>query len=516
MFQRKKIARRSLAGLSLVALGAAGSFVSSATAQTVQTVTPVPNVNGSHAYLAAAYLRAPEDLGAVGYGEQEYFISGLANAYQYKHPSNPADDSVVPLQPNPEPYTNRILVRAPKDPAKFSGNVILDLGDDVSGNETPGAWTKARQRFIQNGDAYVLLTSLPVAIQYLQTFNAQRYAPLSTPIFAATEQACQAGPEFGIIYDEITAVGKLLKSNLPHGPLPGLNVKRVFLTGYSGSTFTALTWDRVFGINSRLFDGYMLTYGAPRRALNSCESAQTTYSRTTPGLSTVSPVMQVQTITEPGFFQFLGIPFTKGTDSDSPTNRFRYYDIAGAAHIDGEIIRGSPEPSDLPADFNAARTTSYALGACQLSSPDILSAFPDRYPWDAIWANLENWAILGPNYLPPRQASPVVINASTLYGPGPQIGGVRSPAVDLPINSYLISSVLPTTIAAATDFPCLLIGFQKPLNKAVQPASVVLDALHLASQGFLTPEDLLQIEADPTLAYTSTDGTTTIPDDPNP
>ena len=516
MSVRRMFKRKYLGKLSLVTLGTAGSLVSYASAQTIQTVRPVPNVNGSHAYLAAAYLRAPEDLNAVGYNEQEYFISGLANAYKYNNPSNPADDSVSTLQPTPEPYTNRILVRAPKDPAKFSGNVILDLGDDVSGNETPGAWVEGRQRFIGNGDAYVLLSSLPIAIQYLQAFNAQRYAPLSTPTFAATQQACQAGPELGVIYDEITAVGKLLKSNGFGGPLPGLNVKRVFLTGYSGSTFTALTWDRVFGINSRLFDGYMLTYGSPRQLLNTCESPETTYSRTTPGLSTVSPVIQTQTITEPGFFKYVGIPFTKGTDSDSPTNRFRYYDIAGAAHIDGEIIRGTPEPADLPAAFNAARTTAYALNACHFSGNTILSAFPDRYPWDAIWANLENWATFGPSYIPPRQGSPLVIDQSTLSGPGPQIGGVRSPAVDLPINSYVISSVLPADLAAATEFPCLLIGFQQPLGNTAQPTAVIQDALHLVSQGFLTPEDLLQIESNPKLAYTYSDGTTTIPDDPNP
>ena len=316
MFKRR-VKRRALAALTLAGLGTAGSVVA-AHAQTVQTVTPVPNVNAPTPISPPPYLRAPEDLGAVGYGEQEYFISGLANAYQYKHPSNPADDSVVPLQPNPEPYTNRILVRAPKDPAKFSGIVILDLGDDVSGNETPGAWTKARQRFIQNGDAYVLITTLPVGIQYLQAFNAQRYAPLSTPIFAATEQACQAGPEFGIIYDEITAVGKLAQEQPPARPAARPQRQARLPHRLFGLDLHGADWDRVFGINSRLFDGYMLTYGAPRRALNSCESAQTTYSRTTPGLSTVSPVMQVQTITEPGFFQFLGIPFTKGTDSDSP------------------------------------------------------------------------------------------------------------------------------------------------------------------------------------------------------
>ena len=129
MFVHRMFKHRYLETLSLVALGTAGFFVSYASAQTVQTVTPVPNVNGSHAYLAAAYLRAPEDLNAVGYSEQEYFISGLANAYKYNNPSDPTDDSVSTLQPNPEPYTNRILVRAPKDPARFSGNVILDLGD---------------------------------------------------------------------------------------------------------------------------------------------------------------------------------------------------------------------------------------------------------------------------------------------------------------------------------------------------------------------------------------------------
>ena len=104
------------------------------------SITPVVGPAGSHAFDAVAFHHVPLDLAAVGFHEKEFFFSGLANAYQYQNPTDPTDDRVVPVQAQPVAYVKRFLVRAPDDPARFSGNVILELGDAyVTVTSLPGA-----------------------------------------------------------------------------------------------------------------------------------------------------------------------------------------------------------------------------------------------------------------------------------------------------------------------------------------------------------------------------------------
>ena len=62
--------------------------VQAAGAQTIAAVTPVPRVAGpipvtatSRPLLAAADTQTPLDLKALGYVEEEFFISGTANVY---------------------------------------------------------------------------------------------------------------------------------------------------------------------------------------------------------------------------------------------------------------------------------------------------------------------------------------------------------------------------------------------------------------------------------------------------
>src|SRR5215831_9937975 len=69
---------------------------------------------------ADRYLQ-PIDLSKVGYVEEEYFVSGTANVYDWG-----ADGKPMVKGPN-VPYTTRIRVRRPKDPAKFSGSVMVEL-----------------------------------------------------------------------------------------------------------------------------------------------------------------------------------------------------------------------------------------------------------------------------------------------------------------------------------------------------------------------------------------------------
>jgi hypothetical protein len=75
--------------IALVVGLACGMGVAGAQGQTPRE-TPVPNVTGpipvtttSHPFLAADRLAEPMDLASVGYMEQEYFVSGSANVYDW-------------------------------------------------------------------------------------------------------------------------------------------------------------------------------------------------------------------------------------------------------------------------------------------------------------------------------------------------------------------------------------------------------------------------------------------------
>ncbi len=491
---------------------AVSSLGSAAHAQYIPSVSPVPSLPGSHAFDSAFFARVPQNLTSVGYDEKEYFLSGQANAYQYNNPTNPADDSVSPVQASPVSYVNRILVRAPTNPARFSGNVILELADDTNGEETSIEWAHANRQFILNGDAYILLSSTPASVAALQTFNATRYGALNWPVVPATETACNAGPEEGIIYDEITGLGTLLKSNGSGGPLPGYDIKRVFITGYSGAAVTLLAYNRVFGLNSPLFNGYFVDAGGPRNQINGCESLAAAAIRTQPPASTVSPVYQRQTESEIVFFSMITGRPPKGTDSNTPTNRYRYYEVAGASHVDGDTVRGSPELSDvatLPPP--ASLTEDQALTLCGQSAPVIASAFPNRYIEDAFWANLERWAAAGTSYSPPTEASPLLVDMATFTGAEPPQGGVRSPAVDVPIDTYIEGALISATASAADQSFCALTGGQEPNGQALDPAAEIADAAKLVAQGFIMPYDLTEIVTNPTHGYTFPDGSVTIP-----
>ena len=184
------------------------------------------------------------------------------------------------------------------------------------------------------------------------------------------------------------------------------------------------------------------------------------------------------------------------------------------------MIRNSPEASDLvntPTNPNPqAFSEAQFLAFCGLNSPTIITAFPNRYVDDALWANLERWAVQGTRYSPPTLPSPLLVDTATYSGVQPQPGGVRSPAVDVPVALYANGVGQPSVDPASPASACFLTGFQMPNGKALKPVGLVTDAAKLVAHGFLTYYDLLDIAANPSLATTFPDGTTTIPDPTSP
>ena len=133
---------------------------------------PIPVSKTSWPFNAADHSVTKRDLSKDGYEEEEYFIHGEANVYDW-----PAIGKLESFARGP--YTTRILVRRPKDPSKFSGTVIVEALNPSLRYDAPIMWMESQDYFIHRGDVYVGVTIKPVAVSSLKLFDPERYAPLS-------------------------------------------------------------------------------------------------------------------------------------------------------------------------------------------------------------------------------------------------------------------------------------------------------------------------------------------------
>lgn len=151
------------------------SFVTTPTgaATPIPTVTgPVPVTATSVPFISVSSLVTPTNLAKVGYVEEEYFLSGKANVYDWKE-----DGSVAILGDGP--YTNRILVRKPVNPTKASGTVVVELLNASNGYDASSGWASLGDLTISRGDVWIEITIKPFTVVALKRFNPARYAPLS-------------------------------------------------------------------------------------------------------------------------------------------------------------------------------------------------------------------------------------------------------------------------------------------------------------------------------------------------
>jgi hypothetical protein len=235
----------------------------------VPTVTgPLPASEASHPFGGAQWQWVPEDLSKDGYVEEEYFVSGLANVYNWPAPG-PAT-----IRTADAPYTTRILVRRPANPARSSGNAIVEMLNPSNNMDINIGWAIMRKQIERTGDTWVGLTSRPVAAAALKTFNPTRYAPISfaDPLPPAqrpcTITGVEAGQERGLVWDMNSQVAAWLRSNAASNPLRGV-ITHVFGFGYSQTggflnTYANAIHQLASQANGKpVYDGYFISVAAP-------------------------------------------------------------------------------------------------------------------------------------------------------------------------------------------------------------------------------------------------------------
>src|SRR4029077_14487882 len=157
----------------LLASGVAGAQGPRSAATPIPKVTgPVPVTAESRPFLGADHGLPPIDLAKLGYVEEEFFVSGAANVYDWA-----ADGTISVKTPN-APYTTRILVRRPASAARFSGAVIVEPLFPARRWDWSMMWGYSHDYFVEHGDAWIGVT-LPASVAGLQKFNPSRYASLS-------------------------------------------------------------------------------------------------------------------------------------------------------------------------------------------------------------------------------------------------------------------------------------------------------------------------------------------------
>src|SRR5437016_2838367 len=132
--------------------------------------TPLPKVTGpipvtadSYPFMAANRTTPAMDLSKSGYVEEEFTVTGTANVYDW------AGDGTMNVKTPNAPYGTRILVRRPKDAARFSGSVMVELRFPARPFDWSRMWGFSHHYVTEQGDAWVRI-SLPAVADGLQQF----------------------------------------------------------------------------------------------------------------------------------------------------------------------------------------------------------------------------------------------------------------------------------------------------------------------------------------------------------
>src|ERR1700735_3396279 len=117
----------------------------------------VSSIAGPPNFLLGAY-----DVGALGYGVQEFFVSGTATSYSAVGAlGSDGQWNVAPA--DAADYTTRIVVLLPKRDA-FNGTVIVEWLNVSGGIDAPAFWSMAHREIARAGYAYVGVSAQRVGI----------------------------------------------------------------------------------------------------------------------------------------------------------------------------------------------------------------------------------------------------------------------------------------------------------------------------------------------------------------
>jgi len=313
----------------------------------------------------------PEALAEFDYVEEEFLIKNTS----------------------PAPYTSRILVRRPKDPAKFTGTVFMEWYNVSGGIDFDPLWNYSWEYFMREGHVEVSVSAQAVGANSLITNDPERYAEISHPGDGVAAQAIFSQAAMAIRSQSELILGECMP------------VDAVIGMGQSQSGMMLGLYINTAGPVDKMYDGYIDHTGMEPGSNNPH-----------------APTFVVFSMTE-----------GNGALEDGP-NLVEWV-VAGATHTDEfTVTRGSRAAVDLGMDP--------ASMACALP----MNQFPSYRVYNAVCDWIHRWVREGkrPPSFPRLEGEGGGMMSMFLGGGssfdtdeyGNVLGGVRLPELEVPIAVY--------------------------------------------------------------------------------
>jgi Alpha/beta hydrolase domain len=369
----------------------------------------------------------PPDLAANGYEEHEYFASGTAMAF--KANAMPSDGKWTVTPTTTAGYKTRILVRRPTNPAHFNGTVIVEWMN-VSAGESAPDWDFLNPMLVREGYAYVGVSAQALGVDGGKSLLGTPGATTANGGLVGDEPARYGtlhhpGDQYAL--DMYAQIGQALRA--PHDTaLGGLKPKHILAVGESQSAFYLTTFADAIQPRTNVYDGIFIHSrggsGASLAGTSIASSSGPDNLRIRTDLKV--PVFMSETQTD-----LIQLGYAPAQQPN--TDKIRTWEIAGTSHADAYFVG----------------TAASILGC---TTP--VNSGPQHNVVEAAFTAFDKWVDNGtpPPSPPPFKLSSTQPATLALDAHGNVIGGVRTPAVDVPV------STLSGAPAAGANAICGLFG----------------------------------------------------------
>ncbi|MGW3967153.1 alpha/beta hydrolase domain-containing protein [Amycolatopsis sp. NPDC005003] len=394
-----------------------------AQAAAAPTVTAVPADAGRGWPVSGA--RGVLDLAARGYVEEEYLLSGRADTFDQVGLWTDDGRWATRVASSGNPYTTRLVVVRPRDPARFTGTVVVEWLNVSFGVDIPVDFSQSYEHFVREGYAYVGVTTQKAGADKLKSLDPARYPAvnlsgdaLSYDVFSQAAQAVRANPQL----------------------LGGRTPAVVLGTGHSQSALRLTTFANAIQPVRRSYDGFLI-HGRAALASPIGDGAIGPLSakiRTDLGV----PVFVLQSETD----------VIASASVRQDTAQVRTWEVAGTAHADqyGLNLYNAANARDRSINDGAPTTCDKPVNSMTF-----------RYAENAAFRHLDRWARGG---AAPPTAPPISMLLDIVIlrdGDQNALGGVRLPDLDVPVAAYS-----PNNSGGNVPGACLLLGTTTPLTAA--------------------------------------------------
>lgn len=336
--------------------------------------------------VALMSARPAPDYAAVGYAETEYVVTGNAR-------SQTGDTAA---------FATRIVVRRPTDPARYSGTLLAEWFNVSSGQDAAPDWTYLEKEILRRGHAWVGVSAQYVGVE---GGGGSVDTGLGSPGLKGNDPAR---------YGDLHHPGDAFMFDIFRQAIVGLDLAADvrLAIGESQSAIALTTYVNEVHPVEPLFDGFLIhSRGGPAAPFGERGSGLDMNEVLRGEPVTIRDDLEVPVlvaVTEGDLFDRIGFLPARQPDTD----RFRLWEIAGAAHADGHIIGEFEEFLGCDVPVNRGQQTFVLRAALR---------------------HLDAWARGGS--APPNAARLEVDGDGFVHDAnGNARGGVRTPRVDAPVE----------------------------------------------------------------------------------